>query len=198
MNSGASSAGGAEDAGAFAVPAHDRAGRRRAEPDAPLAVALAVADVERAQLGALARREEVAALEPGEFLAAQAGVAEHEHDRQVARAGERVVGDPRLRRAQQPLVLHGAERLGRLRFGALRARQPDRERVADLRGGQPLVRDQPAQEAVERRAVLAHRRRRAPAGDQVRVVARDVGGGQVGRRAASGPSQRTKRRHARA
>src|SRR4051794_11546820 len=83
---------------------------------------------------AVARRQEVAALQARELLAAQAGVTEHPDDRQIARAGQRVVGDPRLGLAQQPLVLRGGERLRCLALGALRARQPDRERLADLRG----------------------------------------------------------------
>jgi len=49
------------------VPAHDRAGRVGAELDAALAVAFAVAHVERAESRAVAGREEVAAVELGEL-----------------------------------------------------------------------------------------------------------------------------------
>jgi hypothetical protein len=80
------------------------------------------------------------------------GVAEHEHDREVARAGQRVIGDAGLRRANQPLVLGRAECLGRLAAGALGARQPDGQRLAHLRGADAIVLGQPAQERVQRRA----------------------------------------------
>jgi hypothetical protein len=144
-----------------------------------------VTDVERAQPRAMAGGEEVAPLEPRELLAAQPAIAERQHDRHVARAGQRIVRESRLGLAQQPLVLLAAQRLGRLTFAALGARQPDRQRLADLAGGNVLVRGQPAQEAVERGAVLLDCRARTPAGDQVRVVA-----GNVGRRQVREPGQR--------
>jgi hypothetical protein len=117
--------------------------RGRAELDAALAVALAMADVQRAQLRALACRQEVAALQVGELLAAQLAIAEH--DREVAGAGYRVVGDAGLRFADQPLVLGAAERLGRLALAGLGPREPHGERLADLAGGHVLVPGQPAQ-----------------------------------------------------
>ena len=166
MNSAASPAARAERAGALAIPAHDRPGASVLKLDASAAIAFAVAHVERAQLGARARRQEVAPLQAGELLAAQAGVAEHEHDRQVARAGERVVGGPRLRPAYQPRVLGGAERLGQLALGGLGAWQPDGQRLADLPGGHVVMLGQPAQEAVERRAVLLDGGAGAAAGDR--------------------------------
>jgi hypothetical protein len=66
-----------------------------------------VAHVQRAQPRALAGGQKVAALERRQLLAAEAGVAEHEHDRQVARSGPRIVGDPCLGLAEQSLVLAG-------------------------------------------------------------------------------------------
>src|SRR4051812_14880539 len=84
MNNSAPSAGRpAERAGALTVPAHDRGRRRAAQHDAA-PVARAVAHVERAQPGALARRQESATLQARELLAAQARVAEHPDDRQIA------------------------------------------------------------------------------------------------------------------
>jgi hypothetical protein len=141
----------AEGAGALAVPAHDCAARAGAELDDARAVAFAVADVQGAQLRALACGSEVADLQVGELFAAQAGVAEDEHDHVVAYAPERVVGDVGLGLAQQTFVLRLIQRLGRLAVGALRARQADCE---GLGGRDLVVRGEPAQEAVEGGTVL--------------------------------------------
>ena len=107
---------GAERAGAFAVPAHDRAARRVAELHAALPVALAVAHVERAQLrrpcgraGSRAARAAASSSQRSPASPSTRTIAT------VARADQRVVGDPRLGLAQQPLVLHRRQRLRRLR-----------------------------------------------------------------------------------
>jgi hypothetical protein len=87
-----------------------------------------------------------------QLLAAQPSVAQHEHDRKIARAGQRVVGDARLGLARQPVVLSAGQRLGGPTLAALGARQPDRQGLADLCGGHVLVLGQPAQKAVQRPA----------------------------------------------
>jgi integrase len=81
-----------------------------------------VADVERAEFRAGAGGQEVTSLKRGELLATQPGVAEDEHEGDVARAGDRVIGDPRLRLADETLVLPGGECLRRV---AARAGLPD-------------------------------------------------------------------------
>ncbi|MGI8781915.1 MAG: hypothetical protein ACR2L8_17420 [Solirubrobacteraceae bacterium] len=90
--------------------------------------------IQRMQLRALARRQEVAALKLGELVAAQAGVTEHAYDRQITPARQRVVGEPRLGLTDQPFVLRRGERLRNRALGALRACEPHRQRFADLRG----------------------------------------------------------------
>ena len=104
-------------------------------------------------LQGVAQHQERAALELAELLAAQPGVAEHEHDREVARAGEWVVGDPRPCLMYQSLILRGAERLRRRGLIAPGAREPRRERLADLLDRHVLM-GEPAQERVQRGAVL--------------------------------------------
>lgn len=102
-----------------------------------------MAHVQGSQPCPLAGGQEVAPLKPGQLFAAPPGVAEHAHERQVARTSERIVGDPRLGLGDEPLVLAGAERLRRLALGALGARQPDGQRRTDLRRGHMLVLGQP-------------------------------------------------------
>jgi hypothetical protein len=93
-----------------------RAGRRRtqhagaltlAELDRALSIAFAVTDAQGAQVRAVASRAEVRPPQSRELLAAQAAIAQDKHDREVACAGERVVGDRGLRRAHQIGVLLG-------------------------------------------------------------------------------------------
>lgn len=125
----------AEDVGTLALPAQDRPRRAGAELDGALAVPLALADPQRAQLGAGARRLEVAALDAGELLAAQARVAEDYHDGEISGAGERLVDDRGLCDPDELLVLLRAERLRRLARRYLGPRQLNRERRARLRRG---------------------------------------------------------------
>lgn len=106
--------GGAEGAGALSLPVDDRARGGGRELHFALAVAFSEADVQDADGGAVAGGEEVAALEEGELVAAQAGVAEAPQDREVAQADEAVALDGGGGRVEQAGVELVGERFGRL------------------------------------------------------------------------------------
>jgi hypothetical protein len=75
--------------------------------------------------------------------------------------------------------LLGGQRLRRVTAGPFGAWEADGEGVAGLRGGDEVVVGQPAQERVQRDAVLPDRRAHPPGGDEVLVVAGDRRGGHV-------------------
>jgi len=119
-----------------------------------------VAHIECAQLRSLAFGDEVAALEFEQLLAAKARVAQGPHDREVAPALQRVVGDLCLGDRHEAPPGDLVERLRAVAL-ARRARwQPPRQDQSGAFWVEVAELGEMAHPPVDRRAVLAHRRLR--------------------------------------